>query len=115
MVAVQLCDLIDQLRKQHRAGITPTFGQVEDLFDLGDRLRVEVRLEAARDEKPAARGCSVRGCEGSATTQLAQHPYCVRHARVIGETLTRVQQLLHEASVTVGRVQWPTVDVDPRD
>ena len=119
-VALQLCDLIDVLRKQHRAGITPTFGQVEDLFDLADHLRVQARLEAPAPERVAVRGCSVRGCDGAVSAELSEHPYCGRHARVMRETLGRVQQLLHEAAVTVGRVQWPVstvgvADIDPRD
>lgn len=37
-----LLDVIEQLRKQHKAGISPTFGQVDELFALADSVRLEL-------------------------------------------------------------------------
>lgn len=46
---VELLDHIDKLRALHRAGESPTFGQVEDLFDRASGLRLLLSArEAAR-------------------------------------------------------------------
>jgi hypothetical protein len=39
---VSLLDLLEQLKRQHRAGIRPDFGQVEQLFDLGGTVRQQL-------------------------------------------------------------------------
>lgn len=52
-----LLDTIDRLRAQHRAGITPAFGDLDDLFDYALRVRVELVANAAgvTPPVPAAR------------------------------------------------------------
>jgi hypothetical protein len=34
-----LLGVLETLKKQHRAGLSPTFGQVEDLFQYADQVR----------------------------------------------------------------------------
>jgi hypothetical protein len=38
-----LLDLVDALKRQHRAGIAPSFGQVDELFDLAASVRAEAQ------------------------------------------------------------------------
>jgi hypothetical protein len=45
-----LVDLVQRLLQQHRAGITPAFGEIEDLADLADGLQ-----EALSRRRPGAR------------------------------------------------------------
>ncbi|HVL67176.1 MAG TPA: hypothetical protein VM364_07925 [Vicinamibacterales bacterium] len=37
-----LLEVLDRVKAQHRAGITPTFGQIEELFDCAARAREEL-------------------------------------------------------------------------
>jgi hypothetical protein len=46
-----LVDLVERLLRQHRAGITPAFGEIEDLAELAAGLR-----EALRRARPATQG-----------------------------------------------------------
>jgi hypothetical protein len=48
-----LLDTIDQLKTQHWAGITPTFGQLDELFDSAARVRHNVAAIAAGLTPPA--------------------------------------------------------------
>jgi hypothetical protein len=55
-----LLDTIDVLLQQHRAGITPAFGQVEDLREFSAAVRQEMTAHAPVSEpvvleRPAAR------------------------------------------------------------
>lgn len=42
-----LLDTLDQLKAQHRAGITPHYGQLDDLFESAARVRQDVAAIAA--------------------------------------------------------------------
>lgn len=118
-IADQLCDHIDLLRKQHKAGLTPSFGQIDDLFELSDQLRAAARASAT----PAALVCSVRGCLQDAGALVAGKPYCRVHGRQVGEVLSSLQELMPDVYASVGRVEWPTTrpslavvnGPDPRD
>lgn len=37
-----LLGVLETLKKQHKAGINPTYGQVDDLFALGDAVRASL-------------------------------------------------------------------------
>lgn len=49
---LELLDHIDKLKALHRANESPSFGQVELLFDYGDQVRRSLGVPA--DARPAA-------------------------------------------------------------
>ncbi len=50
-----LLDTIDRLKAQHRAGITPHYGQLDDLFESAAAVRRDLAAIAAGLTPPAAR------------------------------------------------------------
>ncbi len=48
-----LLDTVDQLKAQHRAGITPHFGQLEDLFASAAAVRLDLAAIASGLTPPA--------------------------------------------------------------
>jgi hypothetical protein len=116
-----LCDLVDLLRKQHRAGITPSFGQVDELFELSDRLR----LEASVDPVDVRRRCSVPGCDTPvmdvAIVAGSGKPYCAPHASALRLALATADRLMPGVvDVRMVRTDWPiaanrVTGIDPRD
>lgn len=64
-IAELLCRHIRTLKAQHKAGITPHFGQLDDLFDLGEQLEESVLLLPVAACQPKATQpipCSAPGC-----------------------------------------------------
>lgn len=119
-LAEQLCEHIALLKRQHKSGTTPSFGQVDDLFDLGDRLFTAIQASpriTERELRPVA--CSVRGCFASGNTLTHGLPFCSAHARVVIETMKSLQGLMPELHAHISRVAWPTAPhsaaPDPRD
>ena len=53
-----LLDTIDQLKAQHKAGITPQFGQLEDLFASAAAVRLDLAAIAAGLTPPSPRRVS---------------------------------------------------------
>lgn len=54
----RLLDTVDQLKAQHRAGITPQYGQLEDLFESAAGVRRDLAAIAAGMVPPAPRRTS---------------------------------------------------------
>lgn len=50
-----LLDTLDQLKAQHRAGITPHYGQLEDLFESAAAVRRDMTAIASGLTPPAPR------------------------------------------------------------
>lgn len=50
-----LLDTIDQLKAQHRAGITPSYGQLDDLFESAAAVRRDLAAIAAGTTPPTRR------------------------------------------------------------
>lgn len=117
--ARQLCDLVDLLRKQHRAGITPSFGQVDELFELSDRLRGE-----ADAPWPASRRrCSVPECttpdHDVAVVSRSGKLYCSYHGDALRTALATADRLM-PGVIDFVRTDWPIASSrvtgpDPRD
>lgn len=90
----QLCDLIGAIERQHRAGITPTFGQVEELFEMARELRGGPMMGA---DQPPVRWpsgktpCDAPGCGADAVTDIYGTPFCRLHGDVVSR-LVRVLQ-----------------------
>lgn len=107
-VTEQLCDLIDLLRKQHRAGITPSFGQVDELFELSDRLRIQGFIE----RHDPRRRCCVADC---ATPDFRVElfdanglPYCGLHLASLRASIAQVDRLWPNGGPTAAvRTSWP--------
>lgn len=106
-VGHQLVGNLRRLKQQHSAGITPTFGQVEELFDLGEQLDVAIRLS-----EPAL-PCSIDTCRRAAATKVHSRPYCERCARALQAVTTQVAQDAPEIArarleaMVRGRAPWP--------
>lgn len=118
-MATQLCDHVALLKKQHKSGVTPTFGQVDDLFDMADRLQHALDTGGALEDP--ALTCTVRGCPALALAMTNGHPYCESHAREVSHLLTSLNKLLPDLHASLSRVSWPTTGTgrvtgpDPRD
>lgn len=108
-VATMLCDLIDMLRKQHRGGITPSFGQIEDLFEFSDRLRATVAASAmpAEEARPSACGICGRPDQLSATVILGKR-LCREHQRSLTELVRYLATAVPGALPQQSRVDWPS-------
>lgn len=118
-VAEQVVAAIRLIRKQDAAGINPTNAEIRDLYDLAERLDVEVRLN-----EPAL-PCSVGGCTRAAEQRLSGQPYCGRCWRALTAVTTQVRSDAVEIARTrieamvAGRVPWPSGETqepagDPR-
>lgn len=117
-IARQLCAHVAALKQQHRAGITPSYGQVEDLFDFGERLSQV--LDSGEATPPPLPRCSNESCAAPATTTIAGQAYCGTCAHAVRQLLRDLEGFkLHTV-----RMDWPrhagTVDgrvsgPDPRD
>ncbi|MGE3519245.1 MAG: hypothetical protein AB7J63_09865 [Vicinamibacterales bacterium] len=112
----QLCDHIDLLRKQHRAAINPSFGQVDELFELGDQVRASVRARAVVSEPlTPLTPCSVPACPYEAPMLVQEKSYCLRHGQEARTLLAAMQVLMPEVYAQVSRVDWPAAPpVPPR-
>lgn len=106
---------IRQLRQQHKAGITPTYGQIDDLFDLGERLEGEIRTT-----EPTMPCALPAGCTTPATERVGTATYCARHA----QALRALTQLVVEDADSIaiarlcdmerGRAPWPAAVAEAR-
>jgi hypothetical protein len=88
--ASTLIEQVNRLRAQHRAEITPTFGQLENLFDTAAIL--ERQLDQNFGEtlgSPPRRACSaVELCEATGEHELVPGRfYCTAHARQVRRVL----------------------------
>lgn len=104
---------IAMLEQQHRAGITPSYGQVENLFDLGrllgDAAEADRAAAAPRTpvvvSRPVPARCSRPGC----------HPLTTEREVIDGQSWCPScavdLQLLHRSAARMGvavtRVRWP--------
>lgn len=87
--ARSLVQLIARLKTQHRAGITPTFGQLGDLFDLSERLSGQLDgLIAAVTMATRPLCAAVEGCGEPGEHELVPgRVYCAAHARQVRAVL----------------------------
>lgn len=97
-----LCDHVRLLERQHRAGITPSYGQVEDLFDLARRLDTSLDAGAPLVGAPTAR-CARPGCGEVATVPIGPFAYCAPCAVQFRMLLQQLQAFGLDARTT-----WPT-------
>lgn len=101
---------IRTLRSQHKAGINPTYGQVEDLFDYAERLDMEIRLS-----EPTMPCSLPGGCSAPATERIGKAAYCGKHAQALRAVTALVQSdaeniaLARVADMERGRAAWPSV------
>ncbi len=108
-LATALVALIAQLKHQHKAGITPSYGQVDDLFDLGDRLHVALQAGAPLAAAPS---CTHAGCDHHAFVEIAGMPYCAPHAADARDLLESLQTVMPAVFERVTRVEWPLGEHD---
>lgn len=108
-IATELVALIAQLKQQHKSGFTPTFGQIDDLFDYGERLGVA--LQAGSEFTPAP-VCTHRGCGNHAFLKIGGMPYCPRHAPDARELLQSLQAVMPAVFDRLTRVDWPLGEHD---
>lgn len=112
-----LCGQIKQLKCVHRAGLTPSFGQVEELFDRADDLE---RLLGSAPAERTARACTRPTCAQDATTMVGTLPYCQRCGEAARALLKNLESFGVSAPVSVF---WPAgasgdarvTGPDPRD
>jgi len=115
--ARQLVAHIKALKGLHRASLTPTFGQVETMFDLTDDL--ERLLDAGVAVERAARPCTRPRCGLDATTMVGSYPYCAGcgdQARALLRSLEAFGVAAPSGTVP----SWPAgggrvIGPDPRD
>lgn len=108
-----LVNHIRTLRQQHKAGINPTYGQIDDLFDYAERLEVEIRLSVP------TMPCSLPGgCASPATERVGAAHYCGKHGQAL-RTVTRLVEedapniaLARLADMERGRAPWPETLAD---
>jgi hypothetical protein len=84
-VGHQLVGTIRRLKAQHASGITPSFGQVEALFDLGEQLDTAIRL--SEPSLPCATGCG-----RPAARKVETRPYCARCAQALDVVTAQIAQ-----------------------
>lgn len=110
----QLCDHIDLLRKQHRAAINPSFGQIDELFELCDQVRAAVRAGVTVGEPvPPVTRCHVRACPHAAPMLVEGKPYCLRHGQDVRVLLGSLQDLMPDVYANLTRVDWPARQGEP--
>jgi hypothetical protein len=106
-VGHQTVAAIGRLKGMHRAGLTPTYGQIEELFELGDQL--DVALKLANPALP----CSIGSCGRPAAKYLHDRPFCARCARALEAVTTQVKTDAPEIArarieaMVRGRAPWP--------
>lgn len=89
LTASSLVQLIRRLRAQHRSEIIPTFGQLENLFDLATLL--EQQLEVKASELVTVTCQAVEGCQQVGDYELVPgHFYCAAHARQVRQVLGQI-------------------------
>jgi hypothetical protein len=106
-VANMLCDLVDLLRKQHRAGITPSFGQVEELFELSDRLRANVAASEQSTEQAFQPTCAICQRADQLGDVIFGVRYCREHQRALAEVARYVSRAVPGAMPQQARTDWP--------
>jgi len=113
--ARQLCAHIKALKAVHRAGLTPSFGQVEELFDRAADLD---QLLGPASVAHQVRVCTRPSCGCAATTMVGASPLCQACGDVARTLLRNLESLGVAAPVSV---RWPSADLggfsilDPRD
>ncbi|HZR25490.1 MAG TPA: hypothetical protein VFA59_17980 [Vicinamibacterales bacterium] len=106
-IATQLVAVIDRLQSQDRAGITPTQGQVFELFDLKNDLKHALLVH----EPPVP--CSIPSCGRPATVTVHEQRYCARCGRAMSLVTTQVTGEAPEIArnriqhMLMGRAPWP--------
>lgn len=109
-LARAVADHIELLKRQIRSDVTPTLGQVEELFDLGERIAVELMLN-----EPTL-PCSIAQCSRPAVAHIGSRPYCVRCAKALRAVTVQVQSDASEIARTrleamvKGQTPWPQPD-----
>jgi len=98
--AQHLCAHVRLLKSVHKAGLTPSFGQVEDLFDLADGLE-QVIDSLGVDQ--AVRSCTRPECAAAATSVVAGRPYCDPCGAAVRKLLKQVEGF----GLETVRGNWP--------
>lgn len=108
-IATDLVALIAQLKQQHKAGITPSYGQVDGLFELGERLGVSLQAGSLIASQP---DCTVVLCVVPAVADVAGRPFCAPHAVEARSLLEQMRTLMPAVFERVTRVEWPLGEDD---
>lgn len=109
-IAELLCEQVRRLRAMHRTGITPPFGELDRLFELGQQLEESVMLlpDAAFQPAPVeTRACSAPGCASMrlrAWHTVNGHDYCEAHGLQVRHTLAALGRLVPQAHAAAVRV-----------
>lgn len=108
-IADLLCEQVRKLRAMHRTGITPPFGELDRLFELGQQLEESVMLlpESAFQASPVeTRACSAPGCASTrlrAWRTVNGHDYCEAHGLQVQHTLSALGRLVPQAHAAAVR------------
>ena len=103
-----LTQLLDRVLAQHRAGLNPTFGQVEDLVDLNARVKRDIEVARATGTViETLRGpvCDVIGCRSTATVSGDGGRFCYQHADLVERVVGEVRERLHAAATDAVRAE----------
>lgn len=109
-LARAIADHVDLLKRQIRSDCTPTLGQVEELFDLAERIDMELALN-----EPTL-PCSIPACSRPAVAHIGTRPYCVRCAKALRAVTVQVQSDAPDIARTrleamvQGKTPWPQPD-----
>lgn len=108
-IADLLCEQVRKLRAMHKAGLTPPFGELDRLFDLGEQLEDSVMLlpESAFQPSPAVTSaCSAPGCASQrlrAWRTVNGRDYCEPHGLQIQHALLSLGRLAPQAHAAAVR------------
>jgi hypothetical protein len=98
---------IERLKAIHRSNEAPRHGDIEELFDLSERLALELKLSVP------GLPCTLPTCTQPSADVVGGQPYCLKHARAMRELMTVVTAETPEIARTrlvameQGRAPWP--------
>ncbi len=96
---------VDDLLHQHRAGINPTFGQLEDLRDWNERVKADLLTDDLHREKPSrpVEICKGFGCQQPRASYDAQYCHgCLARVAVLQAAFPFVPVARVDAFVQAG-------------
>lgn len=108
-IADLLCAQVRKLRAMHKAGLTPPFGELDRLFDLGEQLEDSVMLLPESAFQPArfeTRACSAPGCVAQdmrAWRTVNGRDYCEAHGLQVHHALLSLGRLAPQAHAAAVR------------
>lgn len=109
-LARAIVDHVDLMKRQIRHDVTPTLGEVEELFDLAERMGMELALN-----EPSL-PCSIPTCARPSAAYIGARPYCVRCAKALRAVTMQVQSDAPEIArqrleaMAQGKTPWPHID-----